>query len=140
MRHARHLVVVISVSGPTVGGSGRRQRNSGRLHVKIGHVKRRGVLFPVQRAPRGERHRQVRWRRHALCVVIPTIFQTVQRLASCRSSRGVTVFEICVDATGVVAQIIVRQRVAVLKHVFVDRWLIILFFIPMPRAEVTDPQ
>ena len=48
--------------------------------------------------------------------------------------------EICVGATGVVAPIIVQQLAAALKHVFVDRWLIILFFIPMPRAEVTGPQ
>ena len=96
--------------------------------------------LPAQRAPRGERQRQVLWRRCVWCVVIPTIFQTVQRLASCRSDRDVTVFGICVDATGVVAPIIVLQRVAVLKHAFVDLWLTILFFIPMPRAEVTDPR
>ena len=70
MRHVRHLVVVISVSGRTVDNSGRRQGNSGRLLVngtiirhKIGLVTRRGrrgTLLPVQRVPRGERHRQVR--------------------------------------------------------------------------------
>ena len=73
-------------------------------------------------------------------MVIPMGFRTVQRFASCRSNRGVTVFGICVDATGVAAPTIVLQRVAVLKHAFVDLWLTILFFIPMPRAEVTGPQ
>ena len=76
-RHARHLVVVISVRGrrgdsrgPTVGNGGRRQRSSGRLRVsgipirlKIGLAERRGrrgAPLPVQDVPRGERHRQVR--------------------------------------------------------------------------------
>ena len=96
--------------------------------------------MPVQRAPRGERQRQVLWRRCVWCAVIPIISQTVQRLARCRSNRGVTVFGICVDAIGVVAPIIVQQLAAALRRVFVDLWLIILFFILMPRAEVTGPQ
>ena len=73
-------------------------------------------------------------------MVVPMISRTVQSLASCRSDRGVTVFGICVDATGVVAPTIVQQLAAALRRVFVDRWLIILFFIQMLRAEVTDPQ
>ena len=74
-------------------------------------------------------------------MVVPMISRTVQSLASCRSDRGVTVFGICVDATGVVAPTIVRQSVAVLERALrVDLWLIILFFIQMPRAEVTDPR
>ena len=70
MRHARHLVVVNSVSGRTVDNSGRRQGNSGRLldngtiiRHKIGPVTRRGrrgTLLPAKCVPRGERHRQVR--------------------------------------------------------------------------------
>ena len=73
-------------------------------------------------------------------VVLPTVFQTVQHFVSCRWSRGVIVFVIKSAATGVVAPTIVQQFAAALRRVFVDRRLIILFFIPMPRAEVTDPR
>ena len=44
-------------------------------------------------------------------------------------------------ATDVVAPTTVLQRVAVLKRVLLaDLWLITLFFIPIPRPEVTGQQ
>ena len=73
MRHERHLVAVISVNGRRQDNSGRMVGISGRLlvngtliRIKMGPVKRRGhrgMPLPAQRAPRGERQRQVLWRR-----------------------------------------------------------------------------
>ena len=47
-------------SGRTVDNDGRRQGSSGRILANGTIIRRRGTLRPVQRVPRGERHRQVR--------------------------------------------------------------------------------